>query len=191
MTFGNRFFTTKTVGLEMIIFYLSEILGGLYIGAVLDRPAGSERLQRSAAKKCLAIFFAVTAVSFALCAAVEKPCAFQAEDCVVKINYDSRDVVVPSVIYALWGFSDSQIQTYAYWLMGSLYEGGNEQARAVGFYKMVQSLGWTVGFALVPSERMEPITQMGCTAACFLVGSVLATFELPGEDQAARRSKSG
>jgi hypothetical protein len=176
-TFGNRFFTKKTVGLEMIIFYLSEIVGGLFIGAMLDKA--SKRAQRSAAKKCLGLFFVVTAASFILCYFQEITCAFEDKDCRDEIEYNDSRVIIPSIIYALWGFSDSQIQTYAYWLMGTLYEGGDEQARAVGFYKMVQSLGWTVGFALVPSSRMEPIVQMGCTAACFVVGTALAVCELP------------
>lgn len=63
--------------------------------------------------------------------------------------------------------------------MGTIYDSGVEQARAVGFYKMIQSLGWAIGFALVPQDVMEPIVQMGCTAACFLVGLGLALMELP------------
>lgn len=31
-TFGNRYFEKQTIGLEMIIFYFSEIIGGLYVG---------------------------------------------------------------------------------------------------------------------------------------------------------------
>ena len=182
-TFGNRWFTKKTIGLEMIIFYTSEIVGGLYIGAMLDGASGDKGKQRTAAKKCLVIFFLVTLLSFGLCTYVEWDCAFvgavDGVDCVVPIEYNDKAVVLPSVVYALWGFSDSQIQTYAYWLMGTLYAEGATQARAVGFYKCVQSLGWTVGFALVPSARMEPMLQMAATAACFLVGTGLAVFELP------------
>ena len=44
---------------------------------------------------------------------------------------------------------------------------------------MVQSLGWAIGFALVPTDVMEPIVQMSCTAACFLVGQGLSFLELP------------
>jgi hypothetical protein len=190
-TFGNRWFTEKTVGLEMIVFYMSEIVGGLYIGAMLDKSSGSKRLQRQAAKKCLLIFFLVTALSFALASLQEIPCAFSADDdCVTAIKYNDSKVLLPTAIYALWGFSDSQIQTYAYWLMGSLYENGATQARAVGFYKMIQSLGWTVGFALVPGDRMEPLVQLFCTAGVFVVGIGLAWFELP-EEQAKVRRKSG
>ena len=55
-----------------------------------------------------------------------------------KLSYTQLESLRPSIIFALWGFSDSQIQTYSYWLMGTLYDSGVEQARAVGFYKMIQ-----------------------------------------------------
>ena len=175
--FGNRFFMLQTNGLEIIVFYLSEIIGGLYVGSMLDRSSS----QRSAAKRCLLLFAVVTSLSFLLCYFQERPCAFSGDDkCVKKINYYDKEAVVPTIIYALWGFSDSQIQTYSYWLMGSLFETGVEQARAVGFYKMVQSLGWSIGFFLT-GDIMEPIVQMLCTAACFAVGLALSLKELPKE----------
>lgn len=127
--FGNRIFKPQTIGLEMIVFYLSEITGGLYVGSMLDKsqsPLG-------AAKRCLALFAFVTTASFVLCFFQELPCAFSDDDkCTKKVNYYEPEAIMPSVIYALWGFSDSQIQTYSYWLMGTLYDSGVEQARVEG-----------------------------------------------------------
>ena len=60
-----------------------------------------------------------------------------------------------------------------------LRAGGDELARAVGFYKMVQSLGWSVGFLLVPSWRLPPLVQNLATAACGALGLALALRELP------------
>ncbi|GMH74315.1 hypothetical protein TrVE_jg11087 [Triparma verrucosa] len=186
-TFGNRIFQKQTIGLEMIIFYVSEIIGGLYVGSMLDQSAGNKLDQRKASKKCLLLFFVVTSLSFILCYFQEIGCAFTDSDdadCNTdkdedKLSYTQLESLRPSIIFALWGFSDSQIQTYSYWLMGTLYDSGVEQARAVGFYKMIQSLGWAIGFALVPQDVMEPIVQMACTTACFLVGLGLALMELP------------
>ncbi|EOD30682.1 hypothetical protein EMIHUDRAFT_232475 [Emiliania huxleyi CCMP1516] len=83
----------------------------------------------------------------------------------------------------------SQVQAYAYWLLRQLHSGGggsralrgcgDELARAVGFYKMVQSLGWSVGFLLVPSWRLPPLVQNLATAACGALGLALALRELP------------
>ena len=114
----------------MIVFYFAEIIGGLYIGAMLDTSAGDKGQQRYASKKCLGLFFVVTSASFVLCYLQEIGCAFSDdEDCVVKVGYKDSGVVRPSIIFALWGFSDSQIQTYSYWLMGTLYDSGVDQVR--------------------------------------------------------------
>ncbi|EOD08969.1 hypothetical protein EMIHUDRAFT_216767 [Emiliania huxleyi CCMP1516] len=82
-----------------------------------------------------------------------------------------------------------EVQAYAYWLLRQLHSGGggsralrgcgDELARAVGFYKMVQSLGWSVGFLLVPSWRLPPLVQNLATAACGALGLALALRELP------------
>ena len=66
-TFGNRIFQKQTIGLEMIVFYVSEIIGGLYVGSMLDQSAGNKLDQRKASKKCLLLFFVVTSLSFILC----------------------------------------------------------------------------------------------------------------------------
>jgi len=84
---------------------------------------------------------------------------------------------------AFWGLSDAMAQTYAYWLIGNLYDDGQEKARAVGFYKMTQSLGWAVGFALVPVGRATPMAQLIMTAASFIVGGCLSLLQLPPKQQ--------
>ena len=94
------------------------------------------------------------------------------------------------MVCALWGLSDSQVQAYAYWLMRQLFADGPEQSRAVGFYKMVQSLGWCAGFALVPSKRMPPIVQMALTFASALIGIALAFLRLPS-DRPAKGGRAG
>jgi len=48
-------------------------------------------------------------VSFVICFFLELPCAFKDKTCVKKISYDSVDVIMPTITYALWGFSDSQV----------------------------------------------------------------------------------
>ena len=73
-----------------------------------------------------------------------------------------------------------QVQLFAMWLIGVRHTDGAEQARAVGFFKMVQSLGWCVGFALVPTSRVPPTLQLGLTLSCCVAGCALACTVLPG-----------
>merc|ERR1712061_912699 len=80
----------------------------------------------------------------------------------------------------LWGFSDSQIQSYAMWDIGVVHAGdGATQARAVGFYKMVQSAGWSIGFALSPTTRLAPLAQWTLTALVGISGTGLALTAIP------------
>ena len=106
------------------------------------------------------------------------------------LDFTQTAIVGPTLAYFLWGLSDSQVQAFSYWLMRQLFADGPEQSRAVGFYKMIQSLGWCAGFALVPSERMPPIVQMGLTYACALVGVVFALFRLPSDAPLLRDSRA-
>tara|TARA_B110000305_G_C19418187_1_gene629241 strand:- start:51 stop:1094 length:1044 start_codon:yes stop_codon:yes gene_type:complete len=46
VTFGNRFFTSQTLGLGMIVFYGAEIVGGLWIGQFLDKAGKDKAKQR-------------------------------------------------------------------------------------------------------------------------------------------------
>jgi len=87
--------------------------------------------------------------------------------------------VVPTLAFTLWGAPDSMAQTYSYWLIGSLYTEGPLQSRSVGFYKMIQSAGWSLGFALTPSNRLAPLIQLLSTLSCFVIGCMLAMFQLP------------
>ena len=40
-TFGNRFFDEKTLGLELMVFYTSDMIGALLVGYLLDRTSSS------------------------------------------------------------------------------------------------------------------------------------------------------
>ena len=108
---------------------------------------------------------------------------------------DTRRLVVGAAAMLCWGFSDSQIQAFVYWLIRVTYGSGPEQARAVGFFKvgergggrgvarswlrrtrargslpprvqMTQSAGWCIGFAFSPPHRMAPIVHVKLSDAC-------------------------
>ena len=90
-----------------------------------------------------------------------------------------------AVAMAFWGFSDAFIQGFSYWLMGVGYKEGTEKARAVGYFKLVQSFGWCAGFAISPVDRVGPIVQLFLTVGCCIGGVGLSLLELPGSDAEA------
>jgi len=177
-TFGDRFFGPRALGIEVFVFYAAEIVGGFVAGWLLDRDPSRPR---QAALRQLFIFTIVTAAGYVLAFADELAAARDdwPEADVEPLRLNQTSILRPTAAFALWGVSDSQVQAFSYWLMRHLFADGPEQSRAVGFYKMIQSLGWCVGFALVPSSRVPPLIQMALTFACAIIGVVLALFRLP------------
>jgi MFS family permease len=172
VTFGDRFFTPPALGLATALFFGAEVAGAFVSARVVD-AAGKD--DRSKAVTGYTVFFAVTTVGYLLALLLELP-RMQDPDHVPSKN-SAWNVVPAGLAMALWGFADAQIQAQAYWQLGTVYTTGAKQARAVGFFKFVQSAGWCVGFALSPSSRLAPVLQLAATAACYVLG--LALLELP------------
>jgi hypothetical protein len=188
-TFGNRFFTKRTIGAELIVFHLMEIVGALYCGRALDGNITVEKKKekgdsggetasgrRRSAVSCLVLFVIVNTVGNAL--------AFSQEYHVLKNGTEALDIsdvrsFWPSLAFACWGFADSQIQVYCYWLIGSQYSSGDDHCRAVGFYKCIQSLGVSIGFYLTPLSRLSALTQLWISSGVYVIGTGLALLQLP------------
>jgi hypothetical protein len=190
-TFGNRFFTKRTIGAELIVFHLLEIVGAIYCGQALDGNSAVEKNKeesdkisggettsgrRRSAVSCLALFVIVNTVGNAL--------AFSQEYHVLKNGAKALDILDvgsfwPSLAVACWGFADSQIQVYCYWLIGAQYSSGDDRCRAVGFYKCIQSLGVSIGFYLTPLSRLSALTQLWISSGVYVIGTGLALLQLP------------
>lgn len=170
-TFSNRFFSKRTIGLEMIIFHVFEIIGAVYVGQALDAdPTRRKQL----AIQCLLLFIVVNTTGNLLAWYHEEGLPE-----IVAADITDARAMLPSVALAGWGFADSQIQVYVYWLIGTLYETGDDHARAVGFYKCIQSMGVSVGFALTPLSRLGATQQLALSSAVYVIGTALAFAQLP------------
>ena len=144
-TFGNRFFTARLLGLELSIFYLLEAVGGAVAGRMLDRHT-SVREKQTAARRTLALFLSLNtgAAGLALWHELRAVDPGGAQP----LDVGSADSITATLAFALWGFADSQIQGYIYWLLPHFFEGGATQAHSISLYKMMQALGWMIGFCL-------------------------------------------
>ena len=177
----SRFFTKRTIGVELIIFHLMEIFGALVVGRFLDNGVehrhGKSLCKRTRAKLCLCIFIVINSIGNILAARQEQ----NAKYAMTSTAHDilSSDAIAPSAAFACWGFADAQIQVYSYWLIGGFYNTGHEHARAVGFYKLVQSLGTSIGYYLIPESRLGEMSQLLCSSFVFIVGTGLSFTQLP------------
>lgn len=156
-----------------------EILGAIVVGRFLDddKRYGSYPNQKARAKLCLGSFLVINSIGNILA-------AFQEYNAKYDVSSTARDissvaVVPPSFAFAFWGFADAQIQVYSYWLVGGFYESGHDHARAVGFYKLLQSFGTSVGYFLIPVSRLAEMSQLLVSSLVFVVGTALAFTQLP------------
>jgi len=191
VTFGDRFFNTSTLGIEILIFYAADVYGGIIAGNLLDgeyrKQIDSERknLHNIVAKQCILLFVVVNVVGN-ICAVIQEwPCIHgdEASSCITKISIAEWRVILPSIAYASWGFTDGAAQTYCYWVMGIFYgDSTSEESRVIGFFTCVQSAGWCLGFLFVPLSRMKAQWQLAMTFVSFIVGILFALVELPGQE---------
>lgn len=179
-TFGNRFFTKRTIGVELIIFHLMEIIGAIVVGRFLDNDKSVHDSPRKRAIICLGSFVLINGTGNVIAFFQE----ISAKHSLDPITNDIAEIrsVIPSSAFALWGFADAQIQVYCYWLIGALYNVGHDHSRAVGWYKCVQSLGTAIGFFSIPTTRLSEIAQLSVSSLLFLVGTALSFTQLPSSN---------
>jgi len=198
----TRFFTKRTVGLELIIFHAMEIFGAMLCGRLLDhatvttgnhqgggstRQTGSTPGEKpsSIAIQCLVIFFVVNTIGniFAIVQELESATTANHDGTgpsKVDISSPWTIFVRPSLSFLCWGFADAQIQVYCYWLMGKLFHSNaGNLSRAVACYKCLQSLGYSMGFYFIPPSRLSPMRQILLSSGVFLVGTLLSFLQLP------------
>jgi len=168
----------------LIIFHLMEILGATIVGRFLDDDDNDKRYtrnrtlgKRTRAKLCLGSFLVINSIGNIIAAHEE----FVAKTSLLPTAHDISNMAValPSIAFVCWGFADAQIQVYSYWLIGECYKSGHDHARAVGFYKLVQSLGTSIGFYLIPVSRLTELMQLMCSSMVFATGSLMAFTQLP------------
>ena len=178
-TFGNRFFTKRTIGAELIIFHLMEILGAIVVGRFLDSEKSRYDSPRKRAVICLGLFVLINGTGNAI--AFFQELSAKKSSSIIANDISDLHCIVPSTAFACWGFADAQIQVYCYWLIGSFYKSGDNHSRSVGWYKCVQSLGTAIGFYLIPTQRLNEITQLLVSSLLFLVGTALSFTQLPSK----------
>ena len=159
-----------------------EIIGSIYCGRGLGVQSQSElepRRRRKKAALFLTIFIVATTVGDAL-AFIEEYSSMKKDLIIVEpLDISDVDIIRPTVTFSCWGVADSILQVYCYWIIGTIYSSGDDQSRAVGFFKFVQSLGTSVGFFFIPISRMSALTQLSLTFFIFVVGILMSFFELP------------
>eukprot|EP01062_Namystynia_karyoxenos_P062700 TRINITY_DN55577_c0_g1_i1.p1 TRINITY_DN55577_c0_g1~~TRINITY_DN55577_c0_g1_i1.p1 ORF type:complete len:478 (+),score=160.48 TRINITY_DN55577_c0_g1_i1:77-1510(+) len=162
--FTDRWFEKRATGMEMVWYFSLSVGGSLVSGRMLDAASARGRA-RAGALGLLAAFTAVHCGGFVCAAIVEVSDRWEH-----RYRLSEGAVVLPSVAFALWGLSDAMINTFLYWLVGRLYPGGASKARAIGWFKMLNSAAHVVGYAILPTHRVSAEVQLWYNVAAFVVG---------------------
>lgn len=144
-------FTTRTRGLNSALYWAFQTLGSIVLGWILDNE------KRESAKRAitgLVVLVVVVNVAYALgcyfeygiLAGYNKDHPLSETE---QFDFTEARFVYPLIVFILYGFGDSMIQSYAYWIMGAISKNDTILcARYVGFYKSVQSLGAAVSWVI-------------------------------------------
>ena len=160
--FGSNFFYTymfngvngfmfnlRTRGLNSALYWAAQMAGAIFIGRVLDNKKYAVMRRAMTGFVVLAVFMNVVyamgcVLEYDMLAGFNKDHPMDPQ-----IDFTESRFAFPFIVFVLYGFGDSMIQAFAYWIMGAIAKDNTTLcARYTGFYKGAQSLGAAVSWML-------------------------------------------
>ncbi|EJF58842.1 MFS general substrate transporter [Dichomitus squalens] len=134
--YNGAIFTIRARALNNLIYWLSQIVGSVSIGFLLDQRGLSRRLRAFAGWSILIVmvFIVHTWAYF-----YQK--GYTRDHIPHKIDIHEGEYVSRLWLYIFCGLLDSMWQTTAYWFMGAMSNDPAKLANFSGFYKSLQSAG--------------------------------------------------
>ncbi|KZV61244.1 MFS general substrate transporter [Peniophora sp. CONT] len=169
--YNAALFNIRARSLNNLVYWLSQILGSLSIGLLLDQQQFSRRLRAfSAWCILLVLVFAVHVWTY----------FYQRDYTRESIPADSEKIdiydsgyVAKMWLYIFCGILDSMWQTTAYWMMGAMSNDPNKLAYFAGFYKSIQSAG-AAGIWRADAVKLPYMTIFISTWVLLAAGLVFA-----------------
>eukprot|EP00121_Abeoforma_whisleri_P014736 Awhi_evm1s13593 len=183
----------ETRGLNSSIFWGMQMLGAFVIGSIfLDNKYMT---RRSRATWGLIIVGILNTGTWAYAAWYQFSSGYDKDhkpDPPMNYKEDSEYGIVIS-IFMLMGLSDALVQTYAYWIIGTVANSPSNLARYVGYYKGIQSLGACIAWLI---EFLD-VSYQGQLIACVVLAILFLPFtfvvcvqvkEKGGEDDVSEKT---
>lgn len=101
----------------------------------------------------------------------------------IKFRQDYLRSALSFIAFASFGLIDTFINSYVFWLIGSLYPKGSVLTRVCGFSKFIQSFGYFIGFIILPFDRVKPIIQISVAILLFGI-SIISLNKIKHTDEA-------
>ncbi|KAF9552989.1 MFS general substrate transporter [Agrocybe pediades] len=138
--YNDALFNIRARSLNNLVYWLSQIVGSISIGFLLDQRAISRRIRAfSGWTILLGMVFVVHIWAFFY----QKQYTRQSlpPDSNNKFDIFSHGYVQRLWLYIFCGLLDAMWQTTAYWIMGAMSNDPAKLAHFIGFYKSIQSAG--------------------------------------------------
>ncbi|KAG0226419.1 hypothetical protein BGW42_003653 [Actinomortierella wolfii] len=145
--FNGSSFNIRTRSLNSVLFWITQIVGALAIGYVLDRAPYRRPKRAMLGLTLILLLFMATWIG-AFVTQVKNQ--FERNQFPHKLlDYEHGiNYTGPLAVYAMFGFCDAAFACFCYWLMGALSNKYDDLSRYAGFFKAIQSLGSAVAAPL-------------------------------------------
>ncbi|KAI0685541.1 MFS general substrate transporter [Cytidiella melzeri] len=155
--YNAAIFNIRARSLNNLVYWLSQIIGSVSIGFLLDQQGLSRRL-RAFSGWCVLVFMVFVVHTWAFFDQKEYTRELVKSPSFQKIDIFDRAYVSRVLLYICCGLLDSMWQTTAYWLMGAMSNNPGKLAHFTGFYKSIQSAGaagiWRADAVGIPYMNM-------------------------------------
>lgn len=140
---GGGRFDLKTRSLNLILYWFSQMVGALAIGALLDWS----RYRRLARAKIGWIFIFVLGMAI-WGGGLKFQLGWDRDLDIKAMDFHDRSYIGPMFLYMFYGLYDAMFQSYVIWLLGSMSNNPKTTAFYASLYKSVQSAFAAIAWAL-------------------------------------------
>ncbi|KAL6450586.1 hypothetical protein SBY92_000831 [Candida maltosa Xu316] len=170
-------FNLRTRSLNSLLYWLSQMLGAIVLGYVLDMKMFKRSMR---AKIGWAILFITGLAIWG--GGLKFQLGFTRADVEVDppilkpIDYTDGAYIGPMFLYIFYGVYDAIFQTFTIWTLGALSNNPKKTALYAGFYKGIQSAGAAIAWRL--DALHTPYIDMFASSWALVQGSLLIAVPL-------------
>ncbi|KAJ1881176.1 hypothetical protein H4R99_003296 [Coemansia sp. RSA 1722] len=184
--YNGVLFTLRTRGLNSMLYWASQMVAAYMVSFIHDREQLTRR-QRGLVS--LGLVALLTNVMWGCTLVVQLRYTRGADEDNLTNDYpgglidfsESSRAAGPMMLFCFMGMVDAHLQSFAYWLIGTMTNDSQMLARYAGFYKGMQSLGAAVAWQL-DAQNAPLMTQV-------IVNWVLFNLAIPFTCYVASRIK--
>jgi len=136
--YNSALFNIRARSLNNLVYWLSQMIGSIAIGTLLDQKSMSRRIR---AFSGWTILFAMVFIVHIWAFFYQKHYTRESIKSTAKIDIFDHGYAGRIWLYIFCGLLDAMWQTTAYWIMGAMSNDPAKLAHFTGFYKSIQSAG--------------------------------------------------